>query len=210
MDATTSADAGPATGSPTRRGVLGLDRRGRVGTLAVLAVVLFYAAVLPLVDALVPTTDGATPSGGSIAVTDSGRATVDGDSGPGIAIDPAAGWEFVDPRCTTACTLRQDATTLDLTLVGGDRSVDDLLSEARRRLDRDHAPITVSPSVPVVTEGGAPGRLATFEGITVAGEIAVIDLGGAMLRAVSLGPASAARAEERDEVVAMVRSARRR
>lgn len=203
----TSADAAPGRASPTRRGVLGLDRRGRAGTLAVLAVVLFYAAVLPLVDALVPTRDESPASGGSVAVADPANATVGGGAGPGITLEPAAGWELTDPRCTTACTLRQDATTLDLSLLDDDRSVDDLLSEAGRQIDREHAPVIVGAAVPLITEGGARGRLATFEGTTVAGELAVIDLGGVLLRAVSLGSASPTRAAERDEVVAMVRSA---
>ena len=174
---------------PVEHRVLGLDKRKLGGTLAVLAVVLLWAVVVPLIADAIPY-DDEVASGESFSISKS------------VSIVPPVGWE-VEPRTVLdsgTLVVHNSGLTVTVTVGTFDGDLSELMAKANDGLDIDRI---TKPQSSITTNDGSTGLIESFDGVNQHGMLAVFAEDDVGVEVEAVGPEPLF-TRYSDEILAMI------
>jgi hypothetical protein len=186
------------------RGLLGLERRGLWATARVAAVILVYAAGLPLVDAVLDPAEAGVPAGAQMVVPAAPGAGA--GSADHVRFTPATGWVLESDERIGRRTLSHEGITLvlDVRSTGGDSHA--VLAAAERAVDREHDGVAFNAEQSFPTTAGVVGLSASFVGRGVTGLSYAFESRGVGVSLTAVGPAAALLGSSADVVADMART----
>jgi hypothetical protein len=197
-----------------QRSAFGFERKGLWATVAVAAVVLFYAAGLPLIDALISPSGTLASPGTTVLLAPPARGSSTGAVTPAgvgttVRIVPASGWRIpaADSGSGTL-TLERDAITVRVTVRSSDATADDIERSIERDIQRQNVDVVFHTPQTFMTDQGLAGVAASFVSTRTEGSVFAFSRSGTVVSARAVGPQGALQGATAREVFEMVRSLR--
>ena len=178
---TAVAEAGNGTG--TRRTASGLERRGLVATGVVLAIILFYAVLLPVVDAAVPLPGTHVEAGTVVNLAGRARFT------------PASGW-----KKGSGSNARQGVYIVSnggvefrVAAIDSSDSARSLLTQFQDGLRKSNPGAVFSSATTFTTSRGLTGVWSSFTTVNAEGFEVAFSSKGTGVVALAIGPSGSVR-----------------